>query len=123
MLTVWLLNILLSFTPANFTGYWLSADQDAVVEITRQGDVYSGRYVAFRKDPNNPKKKAQLNTYILKGMKPDGNDLTGKVLDPDTGKDYNATLVPTGANTLELRVKVMGLTAHKEAWTRQPGPK
>ncbi len=60
---------------------------------------------------------------MLKELRPDGNELTGKVLDPDTGKDYKATLAFTGPNTVELRVKVMGVTAHKEAWTRQTSPK
>lgn len=122
-LSTWLIGFLFSALPPTpaYTGYWLTADQDAVIEVSRQGAGYVGRYVAFRKDP--AAKKDRLNTYSFKEMKPDGDELSGKVLDPKTGKDYKATLHLTGPQTLELKVKAMGITAHTETWTRQPAGK
>ena len=104
-------------TPT-YNGFWLTADQDAVIEVSRQGDMYVGRYVAFHKDPAT--KKTRLNTYSFKDMQPDGDELSGRVLDPKSGKGYKATLHLTGPQTLELKVKAMGITAHTETWTRQP---
>lgn len=137
-LAIWLLSFFLPPAPAtapapvevvhaplaaiSYAGFWLMEDQDAVVEITRQGDTYMGRFVAFRKDAANAK-KSLLNTTLLKELKPDGDDLAGKILDPKSGKDYKVTLVYTGPKTLEMRVKVMGVVAHKETWTRQASAK
>lgn len=101
-----------------FAGYWLRAD-DAVVEFAPQGKGYVGRYVAFRKDPASAKKKAALNTVCFKDLKADGNELSGKVIDLDSGKEYNAVLTLKSATALELRVKVMGMTVHTETLTRQ----
>ena len=98
-------------------------DQDAVIEISRQGETYVGRFVAFRKDASNAVKKAKLNYALLKDLKPDGDDLSGKVMDPKSGKDYKATLVSTGPKSLEMRVKAMGMVAYKETWTRQAASK
>lgn len=131
-LAIWFISFLMSVVPPvapaatsgvspSYLGYWLGQDQDAVVEISRQGDYLVGRYVAFRKDP--VKRKAQLNTYALKDLKPDGKDLAGKVRDGNTGKEYKGTLRFTGPNTVEVSVKVMGMTVYKEVWTRQPSAK
>ncbi|MFD2719672.1 DUF2147 domain-containing protein [Hymenobacter monticola] len=133
-LIVWFLSFFLAAAPAavsapavavppapSFVGSWLMEDQDVVIEISRQGNAYVGRYVAFRKSASDPKKKALLNTYLLKDLKPDGDELSGVVLDPKSGKDYKTTLSLTGPKTLEMRVKAMGMTAHKETWTRQAG--
>lgn len=119
--SVWLISLLFSAPPApTYTGFWLTEKKDVVVEISRQGTGYVGRYVAFRTEPTSAPHKAQLNFQVLKDLKPEGEDLGGKVLNPDTGKDYKAVLHLTGPQTLELRVKVMGMTAHTETWTRQP---
>lgn len=122
-LSTWVISFLFSALPPTpvYTGYWLTADGDAVIEVSRQGDVYVGRYVAFRKDAAT--KKTRLNTYSFRDMKPDGDELSGKVLDPQSGKGYKATLHLTSPQTLELKVKAMGITAHTETWTRQPAGK
>lgn len=123
VLATWLISFLFTALPPTptYTGFWLTADQDAVIEISRQVDGYVGRYVAFRRDP--AAKKARLNTYSFKEMKVDGDELSGKVIDPKSGKDYKATLHLTGVQTLEMKVKMMGVTAHTETWTRQPAGK
>lgn len=101
-------------------GFWMQED-GAVIEIARQGtaNAYVGRYAAFRKDPNTPKAKKLLGGVLLKDLKPDGDKLTGRVIDPDSGKDYAAELVVTDASTMELRVKVIGMVARKVSWKRQ----
>lgn len=120
-LSVWLISLLFSATPPapTYIGFWLTEDKTTVVEISRQGSGYVGRYVAFRTEPTSAKHQAQANFQVLKELKPDGDDLNGKVLNPDTNKDYKAVLHLTSPQTLELRVKVMGVTAHTETWTRQ----
>ena len=134
-LTIWLLSFFLNAAPAapdlvayaprtasSFVGFWLMQDQDAVIEISPQGNTYVGRFVAFRKAAN-AKKKAMITTLLLKDMKPDGSDLSGRVLDPISGKEYKVTLISAGSKTLEMRVQAMDMVAYKETWNRQPAGK
>jgi len=97
-------------------------DQDAVVEITRQGDTYTGRLMAFRKSTTKEKLKL-VNTILLKNLKADGDNLTGRIVDPSSGKDYKVTLIYTGPAMLEMQVKAMGVVVRKETWTRQASAK
>lgn len=114
--------ILTAIAPAAvpLAGFWMQED-GAVIEIVRQGtsNGYVGRYAAFRKDPAAPKARKLLGQLLLKDLKPDGDKLTGKVIDPDSGKEYTTELVATDPGTMEMRVKVMGLVARKVIWKRQ----
>jgi len=107
-----------SLTPEPYLGTWLVADKDARVEITRQGEVYTGRYVSFT-DPAAARKKGYaVGGIVLKNLKKDGTDLTGKVIDSETKKEYNASLSTPVSDRVVLKVKTMGMTVHTETWTR-----
>lgn len=116
-LAIWMLSFLFSTAPADpFLGTWLTQDKDARVEITRQGNVYTGRYVGFTDPVASRKKGYRMNDVVFKDLQQDDSELAGKVIDGT--KVYNATLTLPDANHLLMKVKVMGVTAHSETWTR-----
>ena len=123
-LFAFLISLLLHFAPASpppadpFLGTWLSEDKDCRIEITRAGNVYTGRYLSFVDQATARKKGYVVGNVVLKDLKADGRELSGRVIDAETKKDYKATLTLTDANHLLMKVKIMGVTGHSETWTR-----
>lgn len=107
--------------PDPYAGTWLDS-ADSRVEITRQGNTYVSRYVGFKDVTASRKKGFEVGAVFMKDLKADGSDLSGKVIDWETKKEYKATLTATDANHLVMKVKVMGITAHTENWTRVAVP-
>ena len=64
----------------------------------------------------------EVGAAVLRSFRPDGSELAGKVMDWSTKKEYNGTLAAPDAHHLVLKVKVMGVTAHSETWTRLSAP-
>ena len=123
-LLAFLISLLLHFEPPSpppadpFLGTWLSEDKDCRIEITRAGNVYTGRYLSFVDQATARKKGYVVGNVVLKDLKADGRELSGRVIDAETKKDYKSTLTPTDANHLLMKVKIMGVTGHSETWTR-----
>lgn len=123
-LFAFLISLLLHFAPASpppadpFLGTWLSEDKDCRMEITRAGNVYTGRYLSFVDQATARKKGYVVGNVVLKDMKADGQELSGRVIDAETKKDYKVTMTATDANHLLMKVKIMGVTGHSETWTR-----
>ena len=108
-----------STAPADpYLGTWLAEDQDGRIEITRQGAVYTGCFVGFKDVAASHKQGYDVGAVVLRDLRPDGDALAGKVMDWSKKKEYNGTLTAPDASHLVLKVKVMGLTAHSETWTR-----
>jgi len=56
---------------------------------------------------------------ILINMKPEGNKWTGRIHDPDSGKDYDSTIAMRGANTLKVQGCAFGgLFCGGQTWKR-----
>jgi len=126
-LLVFLISLLLHVAstpppPADpFLGTWLTEDKNSRVEITRVSNVYTGRYLSFVDLAAARKKGYVVGDVVLKDVKADGKDLNGRVIDGETKKDYKVTMTATDANHILMKVKVMGITAHSETWTRVAG--
>lgn len=122
------LSLLLYLTPAPaaapdpYLGTWLAEDQDGRIEITRQGALYTGRFVGFKDVAASRRQGYEVGAVVLRSFRPDANELAGKVMDWSTKKEYAGTLAASDARHLVLKVKVMGVTAHAETWTRLPAP-
>ena len=119
------LSLLLHLSPAPATappdpylGTWLAEDQDGRIEITRLGALYTGRFVGFKDVVASRRQGYEVGAVVLRSFRPAGNELSGKVMNWSTKKEYNGTLAAPDAHHLVLKVKVMGVTAHSETWTR-----
>ncbi len=115
----WLAGLLAPTSPTDpYLGTWLAADQDGRIEIVRQGPGYVGRFVGFKDVALAHRQGYDVGAVLLSNLRPDGDDLAGQVMDYSTHKQYPVTLHATDPTHVVLRVKVMGLTAHTETWTR-----
>ncbi len=118
-LLCWLASLFAPTPPADFyLGTWLAEDQDGRIELVRQGPGYVGRFVGFQDVALAHRQGYDVGAVLLSNLRPDGEDLAGQVMDYSTHKQYTATLHATDAIHLVLKVKVMGVTAHSETWTR-----
>jgi len=108
--------------PDPYLGIWLAEDQDGRIEITRQGTLYTGRFVGFKDVAASHRQGYDLGAVVLRSFEPAGRELAGRVIDWATKKEYAGTLAAPDARHLTLKVKVMGLTAHAETWTRLAAP-
>lgn len=118
-LLFWLASLLAPTPPADpYLGTWLAEDQDGRIEITRQGAGYVGRFVGFKDVALAHRQGYDVGAVLLSNLRPAGDELAGQVMDYATHKQYSATLRAADATHLLLKVKVMGLIAHAETWTR-----
>jgi uncharacterized protein (DUF2147 family) len=118
-------------------GVWKQVDESgkvgALVTITQEGDVFVGRlsrlFLDPRDDPNpicqncpgDRHNQPILGLVFLEGMTQSGLDYNGgTVLDPETGKIYNAkmSLSPDGKK-LTLRGYIgLSIFGRSQTWTR-----
>jgi uncharacterized protein (DUF2147 family) len=118
-------------------GVWRQVDESgkvgALVTITREGNVFVGRLSRLFLEPgddpnpiceNCPGEKHNqpfLGLVFIEGMKQSGLDYNGgTVLDPETGKIYNAkmSLSPDG-NKLTVRGYLgLSIFGRSQTWTR-----
>ena len=120
--------------PDDVTGLWLTADQDAKIQIFKQDNAYCGKIVWMNEPEENGKPKRDtlnpdeqlrnrqlMNLVIMQAFSFDGGDewTGGKIYDPKTGKEYTAKMSLDDPNTLILRGYVLvPLFGRSEKWTR-----
>lgn len=126
------------FKADDILGYWLSEEEDAVIQIYKFQKTYEGKLVWLKVqhtgevpvplDKDNPDKK--LRSRKLNGLRnlwgftfKDNEWSEGKVYDPLSGKTYKSKLSLENKNVLHLRgyigVPLFGRTSQ---WKRQKYP-
>ena len=109
-------------------GRWATADGDGVIEIGWCGAALCGRIVGIARSPGEPVPKdyqghSQCGLTIITGGSPaeDGTS-QGHVIDPRSGKEYQAELWVDDAGQLKLRgfvgIPLLGKTV---TWNRFTG--
>lgn len=105
---------------ADIAGNWQTYEDGkpkAIVQITKNGDVYSGKIIKGITD----KAKQFEGRTVITGLKADGNGKYsgGKITDPVSGKTYKLAATESGSS-LKLRgyigVKTLGRT---QTWQKQ----
>ncbi|MCZ8330646.1 MAG: DUF2147 domain-containing protein [Flavobacterium sp.] len=102
----------------NFIGKWLTEDKTLTIEIYKDNGMFYGKVI---KDTNPKTKKGlpSVGQIMVIEMKLKGKNLEGGTIkDIDTGKEYDAKLVPIDNNKIRLKISVM-LISYNEIWTRQ----
>jgi len=118
-------------------GVWKQVDESgkvgALVTITQEGDVFVGRlsrlFLEPGDDPNpvcencpgDKHNRPVLGLVFIEGMKQFGLDYNGgTVLDPDTGKTYNAkmSLCPDGIKLTVRGYLGLSVFGRSQTWTR-----
>lgn len=123
------------FKADDILGYWLSEEEDAIIQVYKTKNTYEGKLVWLKVqhtgevpiplDKDNPDKK--LRKRKLNGLRnlwgftfKDGEWSGGKVYDPLSGKTYSSRLSLENSNLLNLRgyigVPLFGRTSQ---WKRQ----
>lgn len=114
-------------------GRWLTAQDKAIVELSRCGEELCGRIVSVKrdeagggpvKDARNPdpalRDRRVAGLQILTGLKPKGDGWRdGQIYVPDTGKTYSAKLEPGSNGTLTVKGCV-GPICQAQVWRRAP---
>lgn len=77
-------------------GRWLTADGGAVVAIAPCGATLCGRIVQVLKTDNPDRARKAIGVAVLTGLTPDGDGWKGQLLNPKTGKTYNARVTRDG---------------------------
>ncbi|MEN9684906.1 MAG: hypothetical protein RLZZ28_692 [Bacteroidota bacterium] len=128
------LNPVLSTGPDEIIGIWLNSSGKGQIQVYKEGDKYYGKIIWLREpngprgnpklDANNPDRSLQsqplVGLVILRGFKfDDGEWNSGKVYDPENGKDYKCYLKLKDAKTLNVRGYIgISLLGRTEVWTR-----
>lgn len=127
--------------PDDVMGRWLSQEQDAMIEISRCGNLYCGRIIWLR-EPNYPsgdekgmagkmkvdrenpdsslRNRPILGLEILKNFRHagDGKWEDGTIYDPKKGKTYNCKMTLAG-DKLKIRGFIgISLLGRTTVWTR-----
>lgn len=115
-------------------GKWKLEDGSAIVEVYRQGDVFSGKIVWLKNptkadgsptvDELNPDAKLRsrkvLGLNMLSGLKKKGDEYAGgSIYDPGNGKTYNCSMKVEG-DVLKVRGSLdkRGLIGRTMDWFR-----
>ncbi len=102
----------------NFIGKWLTEDKTFTIEIYKEKEMFYGKVIKAT-NPKTKKGQPSVGQIMVIEMKLKGKNLEdGTVKDIDTGKEYDAKLVPIDFNKIKLKVSVM-LISYNEIWTRQ----
>lgn len=123
------------FEADDITGYWLTKEEKAVIQVYKNGDNFEGKLVWLvdlhtgkKKevlDDKNPEEELQnrslLNLKNLSGFKYDDGEWTGgNIYDPKSGKTYSAKMKLEGKDDLSLRGYVgIPLFGRTSEWKRQ----
>jgi len=120
--------------PDAIIGTWLNSSGKGQIQIYKQGNKYYGKLV-WLKEPNdeqgNPKmdtknpnaslkNKPLLGSVILRDFVFDEDEWnSGRIYDPQNGKDYKCYLRLKDARTLNVRGYIgVSLLGRTEVWTR-----
>lgn len=135
-LTSFALRAIASKTKANdLLGFWLSEEKNAVIQVERNDDTFSGKIVWLvdvhtgkikdKLDTENPDKdkraRSLMGLKILEGFTyDDGRWSGGTIYDAKSGKTYSAKMKLEDPNTLNLRGFVgISLFGRTSKWTRE----
>lgn len=109
-------------------GLWLAQDHDGVFEIGKCGERLCGRLIGMDYDKHEPKDvwgRPECGLVMLTGfMRQDDGRWHGNILDPETGKTYDAMIWSPSSEVLKLRGYILGISLFGETqtWTRYHGP-
>lgn len=122
-------------------GLWATKDEEAHVEITREGDTYAGKIVWLQEpiyppddergmagqkkvDRNNPDEKYHrrpiIGLEIMEGFDYAGDGLWkgGRIYDPDNGKTYKCKVTLQEDGSLHVRGYIgFSLIGRTSTWT------
>ena len=66
-----------------------------------------------------PRYAVKSGEKILINMPPEGSKWTGRIYDPDSGRNYNSTIAMKGSNALRVQGCVFGgIFCGGQTWTR-----
>lgn len=120
--------------PDAIIGTWLNATGKGQIQIYKQGNKYYGKLV-WLKEPNDEQGKPKLDaknpnaalktqpligSIILRDFVFDDNEWnSGRIYDPQNGKDYKCFLRLKDSKTLNVRGYIgVSLLGRTETWTR-----
>ena len=115
-------------------GIWLNANGMGQIQIYKEGSKYFGK-LYWLKEPNGPKgnpkmdinnpdpalrSKPLLGTVLLRDfVYDDGEWNSGRIYDPQNGKDYKCYIKLKDGKTLNLRGYIgISLLGRTEVWSR-----
>jgi uncharacterized protein (DUF2147 family) len=120
--------------PDDVIGIWLEASGQAQIQIYKEGTKYFGKIIWIKEpngqngksklDVNNPDKSLQskplLGSLILRNFIYDNGEWnSGRIYDPQNGKDYKCYMKLKDPNSLSLRGYIgFSLLGRTEVWTR-----
>jgi len=124
------------YQPDDILGVWLNEDEDAHIEIYKEGDLYFGKIIWLKfpiddetgkpkLDKHNPdpelQKRPSLGIRLLTDFEWDGDNEwdEGDIYDPKSGKTYSCYIIMEDINRLKIRgyigISLIGKTTY---WTR-----
>ncbi|MCX2560308.1 DUF2147 domain-containing protein [Acetobacter farinalis] len=112
-----------------FMGYWLSQGHDGVFRIGKCGETVCGQLVglSYQGDdvPRDYKGRSECGLQMLTDFRQssdDGSRWNGKILDPDSGRVYQAQIWSPQKDVLKLRGYIgLPLFGETQTWTRYRG--
>lgn len=119
----------------SMVGKWKTVDdktgiEKSIVEIFEKDGKYFGKVLKILnpekakgtcdKCPGADKGKPIQGLVIIRDMKKDGNELSGgKIIDPESGKEYKCHIKLNGSNKLDVRGFLgISLVGRTQTWIR-----
>lgn len=108
-------------------GRWLTSDRDGVFQLELCGNALCGRLVGMRYTGSMPLdvwKRPQCGMSLLSGFHPgdEAGHWDGRILDPDNGRTYQATVWSPEPDVLKLRgYLLMPMFGETQTWSRYRG--
>ncbi len=120
--------------PDAILGVWLNSSGKGQIQVYKQGNKYYGKLV-WLKEPNdeqgkpkldvknpdqNAKTKPLIGLVILRDfVHDDGEWTSGRIYDPQNGKDYKCYMKLKDPKTLNVRGYIgISMIGRTEVWTR-----
>jgi uncharacterized protein (DUF2147 family) len=111
------------------TGRWMTANHNAVVEISPCGQDICGRIVGMALNPGDPipkdwRGKSQCGMTIFRTAPdtPGGSSWTGTILDPRDGDTYHAKITGGKGGQIKLRGYLgLSIFGQTQTWTAYTG--
>ena len=107
-------------------GLWQTADNSGVIEISACNGALCGRLVGFRDQPppHDYRGQSECGLAFIQPMRLDQDGkYHGRILDPETGDIYRATMGLAADGTLHLRGYLgISLFGQTQIWHRYSGP-